>query len=89
MTRSDSRTISFRIPADTLAALERLAETTGQPRSWHLEQALDAYLNVQAWQVEDIKKAIAELDAGKGIPHEEVKKMVLGWGKGDGTEEGN
>ena len=88
MKKPDTKTISVRLPADRLAALQRLAETTGQPRSWHMARALDAYLDVQAWQIAGIKQAIAELDAGRGIPHEEVKKMLLRWGKGDGMEGG-
>ena len=89
MKKPDTRTISVRLPADRLAELERLAETTGQPRSWHMARALDAYLDVPACQIEEIKRAAASLDTGKGVPHEEVKKIVLGWGKGDGAEEGD
>ncbi len=86
MSKPDTKVISVRLPADRLAALDRLAETTGQPRSWHIARALDAYLELQSWQVEGIEKAIAELDAGKGIPHEEIKKELLEWGKRDKTK---
>ena len=60
MGKPDTKTISLRLPADRLAELERLAKTTGQPRSWHMARALDAYLDVQAWQIEGIKQAIAD-----------------------------
>ncbi len=89
MSKPDTKVISVRLPADRLAALDRLAETTGQPQPWHIARALDAYLDIQAWQVEGIEKAIADLDVGKGIPHEEVRKMVFGWGKGDEAEGGD
>ena len=82
MNKPETRAISFRIPAEKVEALERLAEATDRSRSWHIEQALDSYLDVQAWQVAQIETAIAEMDAGKGIPHEEVKKDLLTWGKG-------
>lgn len=74
-----TRAISFRIGADRLEQLERLAEATDRPRSWHIEQALAAYLDLQAWQVAQIEQSIAELDAGLGIPHEEVKREMARW----------
>ncbi len=33
------------------------------------------------WQIEEIRKGIAELDAGDGIDHEEVVKWLNTWGK--------
>jgi predicted transcriptional regulator len=44
---------------------------------------LDSYLDVQAWQIAQIEKSMAEMDAGKGIPHEKIKKELLNWGKGN------
>jgi predicted transcriptional regulator len=88
MKRSETRAISFRIPAEKVDALERLAAATDRPRSWHIEQALDSYLDVQAWQTAQIEKSMAEMDAGKGIPHEEIKKELLDWGKGNKAKRG-
>ncbi len=82
MKRPETRAISFRIPAEKVDALERLAKATDRPRSWHIEQALDSYLDVQAWQTAQNEKSMAEMDAGKGIPHDEIKKELLDWGKG-------
>ena len=86
MTRSDTQAISFRVPAEKVKELERLSKATDRPRSWHLEQALASYLEIQSWQVEQIEKSIAELDAGEGIPHEEIEKELLEWGKRDKTK---
>ena len=83
MAKSETQAISFRISAEKVDALERLAKATDRPRSWHIEQALDSYLDVQAWQTAQIEKSMAEMDAGKGIPHDEIKKELLGWGKGN------
>jgi len=62
-----------------------LAKATDRPRSWHIEQALDSYLDLQSWQIAQIKKSMAEMDAGQGIPHEEIKKELLNWGKENKT----
>lgn len=81
MARPETQAISFRIPVEKVNALERLTKATDRPRSWHIEQALDSYLEIQTWQIAEIEKSIIEMDAGQGIPHEEIKKELLDWGK--------
>jgi len=83
MAKPETQAISLRIRSEKVAMLENLAKATDRPRSWHIEQALDAYLDVQAWQIAQIEKSIAEIDAGQGIPHEEIEKELLTWGKGN------
>jgi predicted transcriptional regulator len=83
MSRPETQAISVRIPSKKVDQLERLAKATDRPRSWHIEQALDSYLDVQAWQIAQIEKSMAEMDAGKGIPHEKIKKELRSWGKGN------
>ncbi len=82
MNRPETLSVSFRIRSEKVDELERLAKATDRPRSWHIEQALDSYLDVQAWQIAQIGKSMAEMDDGKGIPHEEIKKELRNWGKG-------
>ncbi len=83
MARPETQAISLRIRSEKVDMLERLAKATDRPRSWHIEQALDAYLDLQAWQVAHIEKSMTEMDAGRGIPHEEIVKELLTWGKGN------
>lgn len=83
MARPETQAISFRIPAEKIDALERLARATDRPRSWHIEQALDSYLEMQIWQIAQTEKSITEMDAGQAIAHEEIKQELLGWGKGN------
>ena len=83
MSRPETQAISFRIRAEKVDELERLAKATDRPRSCHIEQALDTYLDLQAWQVAQIEISMAEMDTGQGIPHKEIKKELLNWGKGN------
>ena len=76
----DSRVISSEISSAKVHQLERLAKATNRPRSRHIERALDAYLNVQSWQIAHIEQGIAEMDAGEGIPHEDIKDWLSNWG---------
>ncbi len=82
MKKPETQAISFRIRSEKVDELERLAKATDRPRSWHIEQALDSYLDDQSWQIAQIEKSVAEMDAGEGIPHEEIKKELRNWGKG-------
>jgi predicted transcriptional regulator len=69
---SASVSLSFRVDEQTVAQLDQLAEATDRQRSWILEQALHAYLKHHAWQVEDIRQALAEADAGDFATDEEM-----------------
>jgi predicted transcriptional regulator len=71
-----STTISVRVNPEIEAQLAELAQATDRPKSWHLEQALKNYLEVQAWQIAHIKKAIQSADTGDLIPHEEVRRNI-------------
>ena len=53
-----------------------------EPLAGWATQALDSYLDVQAWQIGQIEKSMAEMDAGRGIQHGEIKKELSNWGKG-------
>jgi predicted transcriptional regulator len=72
-------TISFRIAPEVVEQLDALSESTDRPRSWHLEQALSAYLDTQSWQVAHIRQGMAEIAAGQGVAHDRVKDWVESW----------
>lgn len=79
--KSGSQAVSFRIDAEKLGTLERLAEATDRPRSWHIEQALDAYLDLQAWQVAEIERGIKDVEDGAVITHKDVRAKFTLRGK--------
>ncbi len=72
--------LSLRISEEKAREIETLAKATDRPKSWLLEQALDAYLETQSWQVARIERGLAEIDRGAGRPHEEVAEWLSGWG---------
>lgn len=86
MSARETRAISFRTSAEKVKRLERLAEATDRPRSWHLEQALDAYLENQAWQILHIEDGLADADAGRTVCHERVRDWLSTWGSEDEAE---
>jgi predicted transcriptional regulator len=78
-----NESLSFRVDPKKTRAIDELAKATDRPRSWHLEQALDAYLEVQAWQVKRAQEGLAELQAGQSVAHEDVAAWLTQWGTSD------
>ncbi len=73
------QTVSFRLDSDKVNALDTLAGLMDRDRTYLLGEAVQAYLETQDWQLQQIESGIAEADAGKVIPHEKVKTMVARW----------
>ena len=75
-----SSTFTVRVDTATKKRLEKLAKSTGRSRSFLAADAISEYLDVNEWQVAGIKRAIASIDRGEGVPHEQVKQWVESWG---------
>jgi RHH-type rel operon transcriptional repressor/antitoxin RelB len=43
-------------------------------------EAISEYLDINEWQVSGIKRAIASLDRGEGVPHGQVRDWVASLG---------
>jgi len=68
----DKQTLSFRLDSDKAGALDALAEALDRDRSYLLNEAVTAYLDVQHWHIEQIKAGLRQADAGKMVGHAEV-----------------
>ena len=75
----DKQTISFRIEPDKLDALDSLADILDRDRTYLLNEAVTAYLEVQQWQIEQIEKSLKQANAGDLVPHRKVKEMAARW----------
>ncbi|MBV8754500.1 MAG: CopG family ribbon-helix-helix protein [Hyphomicrobiales bacterium] len=75
-----STTFTVRVDPKVKKRLEKLAESTGRSRSYLAAEAIAEYLDTNEWQVAGIKRAIASLDRGEGIPHQQVRHWVESWG---------
>jgi len=69
----EKQTISFRIDSDKVNALDFLAKTLDRDRTYLLNEAVAAYLDVQRWQLEHIKASVKQADAGRLIDHRKQK----------------
>ena len=67
--------ITFRIDSDKKLALDAIAAGMNRDRSFVLNEAVAAYIEMYQWQLEEITKGIAEADAGDFASDEEVKAV--------------
>ena len=70
----DKQTISFRLDAGKVSTLDALAQSLDRDRSYLLNEAVTAYLDVQQWHLDQIEAGIRQADAGKLIEHAEIRK---------------
>lgn len=75
-----SVTLTVRLDNKTKNRLEKLAEATARTKSYLVTHAIEGYLEVNEWQVQEIKKALHEADqpGAEFLEHEEVLKKWEG-----------
>jgi predicted transcriptional regulator len=56
-----------------------MAETMDRDRTYLLNEAVTAYLDVQRWHIEQIKTGIRQAAHGKLVDHGALKKMARRW----------
>ena len=72
-------TITFSLDAEKRKAIDEIASLLERDRSDILNDAIDAYLQVQQWQLEHIKEGLRQADAGEFATEEEVAAAFARW----------
>jgi RHH-type rel operon transcriptional repressor/antitoxin RelB len=62
---TNRETISFRLETDKKEKLDAIAASLDRDRSYLLNEAIDAYLEVHQWQIKHIRAGIRQADAGE------------------------
>jgi len=76
---SDTITVTARIPARDNDRLQALAQTTGRTKGSLVSRAIQDFLENQAWQIEEIQKAIQEADTGDFATKEDTEDFFAKW----------
>jgi predicted transcriptional regulator len=63
---------TVRTDGETVKRLDRLAAQLDRSRNYLVNQAIQEYLELHAWQIQKIEAGIAAADRGDVIPHEDV-----------------
>jgi predicted transcriptional regulator len=67
-----AKSITIRTEPEVVEKLSALAKSMDRSRNWVIEDALKQYLEQQARYVEGIEQAMASLERGEGIAHEDL-----------------
>lgn len=65
---------SLRLPKDTKNRLEELAKVTGRTKAYLAINAIEKYLDIEAWQIAAIQQSLRDVDNNETVSIEEVKK---------------
>jgi predicted transcriptional regulator len=72
-----STAISVRLSDEMKERLDSLAAIIGRSRNHVIVDALQRYLDEEAWQLEEIRAGLAEADAGVFATPEEVEAVFM------------
>jgi RHH-type transcriptional regulator, rel operon repressor / antitoxin RelB len=61
---AESTTLTVRLSSELKGKLDRLAESTRRSKSYLAAEAITAYVDANAWQIEEIGKAVRKADSG-------------------------
>jgi predicted transcriptional regulator len=67
--------ITFRLDSDRRVALDAIAAGLDRDRSYIINEAINLYLEVYHWQIEEIQRGVAEADAGDFATEDEVQAV--------------
>ena len=75
-TMSESSVLTLRLDAKLKNQLDRLSKSMNRSRSFVAAQAIQEYVSVNEWQINEIKKGLAEADAGDFATDEEMQQTI-------------
>ncbi|MEQ9482372.1 CopG family ribbon-helix-helix protein [Coleofasciculus sp. F4-SAH-05] len=67
--------VTFRLDPDKRAALDAIAAGMERNLTYVLNQAINAYLEMHQWQLQEIQQGITEADAGDFASEQEVSAV--------------
>jgi predicted transcriptional regulator len=77
-------TVSAKVDPKIAKKLELLVKATDRSKSYLVAEAIETYVEDQAWQIEAIREGIKEADKGKFASEKQVKKTFKKWGVNEG-----
>jgi len=75
-----ARTINVRLPEALYKQIEELAKATARTKSFLAIDALTHYVQIESWQIRDIREGIKEADGGEFATEDQVKAVFSKYG---------
>jgi predicted transcriptional regulator len=71
--------VTVRLGKDAVEFLDALGKSLDRDRSHLIKEAVESYISLHKWRIEEITKAIAEADAGQFASEKEVEELFRKW----------
>ena len=71
--------VTVRLDKSKIEQLDQFAAVADRDRSYLIKEAIDQYLELKQWQADQVRKAIAEADAGQFVPEADIEKLYAKW----------
>jgi predicted transcriptional regulator len=72
----ENTTLTLRVPTEMKERLDKLAAATHRSKSWLAGEALRQYIDLESWQIGEIRQALAEADANDFASDAELDAVV-------------
>jgi RHH-type rel operon transcriptional repressor/antitoxin RelB len=79
-----SEIMTIRVDRKTKTRLEKLAKAMERTKSYLAAEAIRAYVDLNEWQITEMKAALKEADAGDFATEHEVQTVIRKWRRGAG-----
>jgi RHH-type transcriptional regulator, rel operon repressor / antitoxin RelB len=79
-----SEVMTIRVDRKTKTRLEKLAKAMERTKSYVAAEAIRAFVDLNEWQITEIKASLQEADAGDFASEKEVQAVMKKWRRGAG-----
>ena len=76
---ADSSVLTLRLDSKLKKQLDKLSKATSRTRSFLAAEAIREYVTLNVWQIEEIRKGLAEAERGDFAGDKDVEKVVRKW----------
>ncbi|MDR3748775.1 MAG: CopG family ribbon-helix-helix protein [Acidobacteriota bacterium] len=78
---ANTHILTLRVDGALKKKLDQLSKATQRSRSFLAAEAIREFVNLNEWQIQEIKKGLQEADAGDFTSEEEVASVFKKWTK--------
>ncbi len=75
----ESSVLTLRLDSKLKRQLDRLSRAMSRSRSFVAAEAIREYIALNDWQIEEVKKAVAEADRGDFASDKEAERTLKKW----------
>ncbi len=76
---ADSSVLTLRLDSKLKRQLDKLSKATSRTRSFLAAEAIREYVQLNEWQIEEVRKGIVEAERGDFASNDEVEKVLRKW----------